>query len=146
MNLFRTFALVVAASLVGCAPDKGVVTGSVDYNGQPVERGEITLTPVDGEGQPVGAPITAGRYEARDVPPGQKRVRIEAFKEVSFAASSQEMMERAQQAKARGDDSGLVDPADIIPPNAEGNDQQLEINAGRNEHNFHLTSPKAKTP
>src|SRR5262245_42889733 len=139
----RTLAgMVIGVALSGCRPTLGVVTGSADYNGQPVERGQILLTPADGQGAVAGGPITAGRFELHDVPLGRKVVRIEAYKDVNFASSSQEMMERAKQARARGDDSGLVDPADIIPANAEGNDQQVEIKPGANQHDFHLSSPK----
>ena len=63
---------------------------------------------------------------------------------MNFAASSQEMMDRAAEARARGDNSGLVDPADIVPPNAEGNNQQVEIKAGSNELSFQLQPPKSK--
>ena len=40
--------------------------------------------------------------------------------------------------------SGLVDPADIIPPSATGNLRNINIQAGPNTIDFHLTKPARK--
>jgi hypothetical protein len=136
--------LVVAAVFccTGCGANLGVATGNASYEGTPIERGAITFTPADGKGPVVGGEIRGGKYSVTEIPLGPKVVHIDAFKDVNFASSSQEMMDRAAEARTRGDSSGLVDPADIIPPQAQGNDQNVEIKPGANQLDFHLSKPK----
>jgi len=138
-------ALLAAAlalfSLAGCGNSMGTVTGEVSYENEPVGEGSITLTPADGKGPVVGGTIENGKYTVTKVPPGPKIVKIEAYKKVNFASSSEEMMRRAAEAKKRGDDSGLVDPADVIPPNAEGNNAPIEVKPGNQTCNFDLKKP-----
>ena len=52
-----------------------------------------------------------------------------------------EMAKKAAQARLADDYDGLVDPADTIPEDAEGNNVQVEINAGDNVRDFHLKKP-----
>lgn len=141
-------ALVTALSftVVGCAPQVASVSGTVTYEGTPVDNGQITFTPTDGKGAISGGPISNGNYSVADVPPGPKTVKIEAYKKVNFAASSQEMMDRANEQKKKGNTTGLVDPADVIPENAVGNNQTVELVIGPNNKDFVLTKPDAKKP
>ncbi|HEV7279268.1 MAG TPA: hypothetical protein VGN57_03565 [Pirellulaceae bacterium] len=53
-----------------------------------------------------------------------------AVKKVPFARSSEEMAHRAADAEKRGDRTGLIDPADIVPPDAVGNNATHDIKAG----------------
>lgn len=62
---------------VGCAPRTATVSGMVTLDGRPVETGAILLAPAEGEGSPVTATITAGRYELT-TRPGKMRVQISA--------------------------------------------------------------------
>jgi hypothetical protein len=139
--------LVLALVLLGgqgCGSSTATISGEVTYDGQPVGDGSITLTPADGKGPVVGGEIREGKYAMTKITPGPKVARIEAYKKVNFASSSQEMMDRAAEAKKRGDDSGLVEPADVIPPNAEGNNQKVEIKRGDQKLDFHLKKPTAR--
>src|SRR5262245_59045431 len=99
-------AALALPGLSGCGARTATVSGEVTYDGQPVGDGSITLTPEDGKGPVVGGPIKDGKYTLTKVPPGPKVVKIEAYKKVNFAGSSEEMMRRAAEAKKRGDDSG----------------------------------------
>ncbi len=63
--------------VVGCGPQTVTVSGTVQYEGKPIETGEISFTPPDGEGAPQGAVIANGKY-AVDLSPGKKTVRIRA--------------------------------------------------------------------
>lgn len=137
-------ATLICLSLSGCGAGTATVTGEVTYDGRPVGDGTITLTPADGKGPVTGADIKDGTYTVRDVPPGPKVVRVEAYRKVNFASSSEEMMTRAAEQKKRGDDSGLVDPADLIPPDAEGNNRHVEIKPGVNPLNLLLAKPPAR--
>ena len=74
--------LGVMVSLVGCSGGDGIervdVTGTVTYQGQPVQEGTITFDP-QGKGPVAGAQITGGTYQATGrgaVPVGNYLVRI----------------------------------------------------------------------
>jgi hypothetical protein len=133
------FALA-AALAAGCGSAAGV-SGEVTYDGQPVEDGRITFLPADGKGPSVGAPITGGKYTLDGIAPGPKVVKVEAVKRVPFARSSEDMARRAAEAKARGDASGIIDPADLIPPDAVGNNAAVEVGRGKQTLDFHLKKP-----
>jgi hypothetical protein len=51
------------------------LTGTVTFDGAPIEEGRITFEPVDGQGTTAEAVVTQGKY-ATEVPAGKKRVRI----------------------------------------------------------------------
>ncbi len=73
--------------MAGCGEnrpfDSVVVAGSVSFQGQPVNNGEIRFYPVAGTQGPVsGGPIVNGKYEVTSkggVPIGSHVVRIQAF-------------------------------------------------------------------
>jgi hypothetical protein len=135
-------AVVLALALLsGCGASEATVSGEVAYDGQSVGDGYITFTPTDGKGNDAGGPITGGRYTVTGLPPGPKVVKVIAVKKVNFASSSDEMMRRAAEARKSGDHSGLVDPADTIPENAEGNNAAVELKAGVQTLNLTLKPP-----
>jgi hypothetical protein len=146
MKQLRVLVLAVCAAfpaglLSGCGPSAATVSGEVTYDGKPVEKGFITFIPADGKGKDGGGEIIAGRYRATDLPPGPKVVKVIGVKKVSFASTSEEMKRRSAEAREANNYDGLVDPADTIPDNAEGNNFQVEIKVGANVHNFHLKKP-----
>jgi hypothetical protein len=150
MNKRHTLMLAVAAAAVplllpGCGPSSASVSGEVTYEDQSVGDGYITFTPADGKGQDAGGPITGGHYQVAGLPPGPKLVKIVAVKKVNFASTSEEMMKRAAEARKRGDHDGLVDPADVIPENAQGNNTAVELKPGSQEQHFHLKKPGRAT-
>ena len=148
--MFHTFlARLLPAGLclilmAGCGGGSASVTGEVTYNGEPVGEGYITFLPADGKGAAAGAQIEAGRFAVDNVLPGPKVVKIEAVKKVPFARSTEEMAKRAAAQKFFGDSSGLIDPADIISPNTEGNNEKVDIHAGKQSRDFHLTKSAGK--
>jgi hypothetical protein len=137
--LFLVLALLASACSRTC-----VVSGEVTYEGQPVNDGTITFLPADGKGPSAGGPIKQGKFEVQGLAPGPKVVEVIATKPVNFARSSEEMAKRYDAAKARGDPSGLIDPADVIPADAQGNRVTIEIKPGRQTHDFRLTKPSKK--
>jgi hypothetical protein len=144
MKLVRSLAPAVVAAvglLAGCGASTATVSGEVTYDGQPVGDGYITFTPADGKGNDAGAPISGGRYTVTGLPPGPKVAKVVAVKKVNFASTSEEMMQRAAEARKSGDYTGLVDPADTIPDNAEGNNATVELKAGAQTLNFALKPP-----
>ena len=63
-------ALVAAAAglLSGCGSSLATVSGTVTYDGKPVEDGYITFTPADGKGKDGGGPIKNGHYRVTELP------------------------------------------------------------------------------
>jgi len=145
---FRAVAFVLTAAaglLPGCGSATATVSGEVTLDGRPVGSGYITFTPEDGKGPDAGGPIVDGRYSVSGLPAGPKVVKVMGVKKVNFASTSEEMKERAAEARKAGNYDGLVDPADTIPENAPGNNRRIEIRTGNNTHNFHLKkSAKSK--
>lgn len=136
----RWLLALTGAFLVGCG-HAGTVTGTVTFENTPVADGWITLLPVDGAGPPQGSPIASGTYKVVGVQPGPKIVKIEAVKAVPFARTSEEMARMAADNKARGDATGIIDRADLIPPDAVGNNTTVEIRVGTQKLDFHLKKP-----
>ena len=130
-RVHTAWAALALLGLSGCGGNLATVAGEATYDGRPIEDGSIVLTPVDGKGPVSGGPVVNGKYIVSGVLPGPKVAKVEGYRRVNFASSSEEMMRRAAEAKKRGDDSGLVDPADMIPPSAEGNNQTVAIKPGR---------------
>jgi hypothetical protein len=66
--LIDGLAVAIVGSLVGCGGDDGIgrrysVSGSVNYNNQPVANGRISFTPAKGgEGRAAAGEIRDGRY------------------------------------------------------------------------------------
>ena len=128
----------------GCGNGPASISGEVTYNGEPVGDGSITFLPADGKGATAGGMIEDGRFAVDNVTPGPKVVKIEAVKKVPFARTSEEMKKRAAFNKFLGDGSGLIDPADVIPRNAEGNNEKVDIKPGKQTRDFHLKKSGAK--
>jgi hypothetical protein len=70
-------ARILAACLLiasGCSddglPKRYPVTGTVTYNGKPLERGQVNFLPTAPEGRPASGDIEAGRYSLMTQTPG----------------------------------------------------------------------------
>ncbi len=138
--LLASLALPLASLLLaGCTTRPPSVSGAVTYDGQPVAKGNITFTPVDGKGAVVGAPISAGKYTVGELAAGPKTVHISAPPETEFPKSTAEL---EKQAAAAGNNP--VEPPrieDLVPADAIGNGVQVEIQAGAQVRDFHLKKP-----
>ncbi len=78
-SLHLLVALLLAL-LGGCGGNGLVeITGTVTYDGQPVQKGTIAFLPSDGKGPTVAAIIAEGKYTAK-IFPGAKLVKIEGYK------------------------------------------------------------------
>ncbi len=86
MRRNRAALILIAVCAIGCGgsigdlPDKFEVTGSVTFDGEPVEDGAIVFDSADGQSTPVGGAIVDGKYSV-EVPAGRKLVRISASRE-----------------------------------------------------------------
>jgi hypothetical protein len=79
------FAGVVIALLIcdGCGSDRIPLSGEITFDGKPVQKGSITLEPVDRQGATTGGEIVEGKYQlVGDAAPlpGKKIVRISAIR------------------------------------------------------------------
>jgi hypothetical protein len=149
MDRVRFWAAAVALTaavvgLSGCGSSTATISGQVTYEGQPVGDGYITFTPSDGKGNDAGGQITNGQYTVAGLPPGPKVVRVIATRKVNFASTSAEMEAKAAEARKAGRFDGLVDPADTIPDDAEGNNQTVEVKPGQQKLDFNLKRPVRK--
>ena len=74
---------VMIASAVGCGAGNGavMVSGTVTYQSQPVEAGEIIFIPADTNLPSVAGKIEQGKYTC-EVPKGENQVSVTAFREV----------------------------------------------------------------
>lgn len=77
------FSFLLLALISGCSADtkRGIVTGTVSLDGQPIASGNIRFDPADGHTATADAAITDGKFSAT-VPPGEKRISIRAPKVV----------------------------------------------------------------
>lgn len=139
--MFRMLVLVSLSFIVGCGDSTAVVSGHVTYNGQVIENGFIQFQPVGDQGASCGGPITKGQYEI-ETTPGKKIVQIMATKAVQYGRRSpEEEMRLARAAAAKGDSSGIIDRADIVPPNAVGNNAEVDLVGGDQTLDLDLKSP-----
>jgi hypothetical protein len=77
------FAVAVGL-LIGCSggSESGEVSGTVTYDGKPVEDGAINFFPSDGKSSTAGDVIKNGKYSAKKVPVGKMKVTISGSKVV----------------------------------------------------------------
>jgi hypothetical protein len=141
----RLYAIAIAltiSALVGCQQET-VVSGTVTYNGQPVEKGMVSFKPSGGTGQSFGAPIENGAYEAKQAKPGAWTAVIVGVKRIDFAMSSDEAAKKANEQKMAGSPlAGHVsEAADYIPENAEGNSKTVDITSGLQTIDFEVKGP-----
>ncbi|QEL14943.1 hypothetical protein [Limnoglobus roseus] len=138
MHRFIRCAVITAGLLVaaGCGGegDKAKVSGSVTFNGKPVDDGYIVFRAADGKGGEAGAPITSGKYSL-SASPGQKMVLVSAgtHPDVAKPMSSEEASKQKVDPTKK--------PAEFIDPAAKGNNAKIEVKSGNEQSfDFALTS------
>ena len=129
--------LALALVVSGCGEQSTTINGTVTFNGQPVERGSIRFVSTDKTGPTFGAVIKNGKFTIEKATPGEKVATIHALKRDKIPTSSREVQQMSEQAQ----DENYVDPAVLIPPNAEGNNKTVQIAEGAQTLEFHLKSP-----
>ena len=142
---FGCIALAVGsllALLSGCGGDslgRQPVTGTVNFDGAPVERGTVSFHPLDATTKTAaGGPITAGKFafgREQGLAAGKYRVTVHAPK----PGTGGQTVEGAMP----GDP--VAPPVELIPPEWNTNSTQtIEVHgSGKNEFNFDIKS-KAK--
>jgi hypothetical protein len=120
--------------LAGCK-QSNTLSGSVSYNGEPVENGTIVFASADGSGPGFGAQVVNGKYNTDKVRIGSHRAYVRGFTEAP-KLSGRELEEFRQRAGKR---LGL--PVDYIPEDAAGNNQTFDIQGGAQTIDFAITGP-----
>jgi hypothetical protein len=145
MSQRATFTIGSAAALLlvvaGCGSSTSV-SGHVTFEGKNVGNGSITFLPADGIGPVAGGTITDGQYEVANVTPGKKIAQIIAAKKTNVPASNEDRERQAKENAKRGDTMGIVERADEIPADAEGNNRQIDLPAGKQTLDFDLKARK----
>jgi hypothetical protein len=82
-RLCLLLCLSLPLALAGCArgPATGRVNGEVTLDGQPLTKGHVEFSPVDGQGQTGGALIADGKFSA-EIPVAKMKVAIHSPKVV----------------------------------------------------------------
>ncbi len=132
---------------IGCGgvrPDLGSVTGTVTYEGVPIEKGYVSFYPIvekDGSstGSSAGAPITQGHYQISNLAPGRKRVLVTA--QGKAPENAQPQGRRSANAERRAKQRPTTAPEKPIPDRATGNNRIVEIKAGEQTLDLALTKP-----
>ena len=141
-KICTAFLCAAIGASVGCSSTTATINGTVTYEGQDVDKGMITFTPADGSGSVVGCEIKSGKFYAKGVAPGRNVLLVTAVKQVTFARSSEEMAQMAQSPASQEGIVGLIDPADLIAANAEGNNQIHSFQTGSNKLELALKKSK----
>jgi hypothetical protein len=153
-SIRRSLMCLLCACLLGCGGNRptAIVSGSITFDGADVESGAITFTPEEG-GSTSGAEIRGGRYIANNVAVGKNRVHITSRGSAGAPGSGggyaqmSDMYREAYRRGAAGQGAAkkLVEKAPaVVPPNAVGNDQTVEIEPGKQTRNFDLRKPAAR--
>ena len=127
------FASSTASLLVGCSAPTAPVSGRIEVDGQPLEKGTIAFAPADGRGAPVTVPIENGKYDLR-LPLGNKHVQISAPKVIG------------KRKEYNGVNAPLVEiTAESLPPRYNSQTElTLDVRSGSNTKDWSLKSKLAK--
>ncbi len=145
-----TGCLMILALLLSCGCGgpraSGTVTGTVTYDGKPVNDATITFTPVDGVGTTAAGTISDGKYSVTGVTVGKKKVLIvgEEKTNPTFGGRDMENAEKMQQRQRERVKVARkpTRPAELVPANAIGNNQDVEVIKGLQTMDFALLKPK----
>jgi hypothetical protein len=129
-------AVVLLPLLLGCGGALSV-SGTVTYDGKPIADGQISFLPLGGKGTPAGAPIVGGKYRVdKGLDVGPHRVEILGNRKVEIDPKSPEA-ERYGSVKHK-----VI--GDLVPADALGNNQKVDITESSRTFDFHLKA-KAKS-
>ena len=124
------FALALSFGPIGCNRNTAtMVSGTVTWNGQVVEKGYITFYPAEGVDHTRGSEIHNGEFKVAHLTPGPKRVLITIAPEATVRETSKGDVLQLTPAQAR------------ITPKTAGNNQIVNVHAGAQVLDFALGKP-----
>lgn len=125
MKTFRTLLLGLLLVSLGCS-GKPSISGLVTYEGEPISNGVISFSPVDGNATPVACKIRDGKFRVEEAFAGSMKVTVSGYEIPEAPAGSNKP----------------VYTKEIVPYNAKGNMQTVEVTSGAQSMEFHLTAPE----
>jgi hypothetical protein len=132
--LFRGLLCALIATggaAIGCSkgPAVGTVTGDVTFEGQPVQDGYVSFTPVDGNSQTGGASIVDGKFKAEQVPATKMKVELHGNRKTGKKIKAYDTPE-----------SPVADEVvELLPPKYNVNsDLTLDVKQGAQHVNYEL--------
>ena len=126
------FALIIGLT-VGCSsgPATGDVSGTVTYDGKPIEHGSIAFYPENGNGPSTGGAIADGKYSVSKVPVGVMKVRISGAKDIKEHKMSYD--EKAPP---------VITASELLPPkynDVKTTELRYDVQSGTQTKDFNLT-------
>lgn len=133
MPAIRSIALLsIAVCVSGCGVREASVSGEVTLNGEPLKEGIIRFIPVDGNTPTADAQIKDGKFNAGNVPVGEKRIEISAPK----ASPNKIKMIDAPGAKE------VEEVSELLPERYNARSELTwKIETGKQQKQFTLTLP-----
>jgi hypothetical protein len=124
--------LVILLAAVGCgSTSMTAVSGTVTFDGTPIEKGTISFYPVDRKSVSTGGSIVNGAYKV-DVPPGTMKVHISMGTIIGY----KELYE-----KGKSDKRPLT--SEVLPPkysDMQKTELTLDVAGGSMQKDWNLTS------
>ena len=137
--MFRPILLVSLLAIgcvTGCAPTTGTVSGTVEFEGAPVDFGLVTISPLDPVGGTAGGEINKGEFKVANVTPGKYNVQVEVLlrEPKIINPGDPETKRKLSEAEMHA----LSHP---LPAGIQGTSLQVEVKAGEQTLTFELKSP-----
>jgi hypothetical protein len=135
LSIVKSVLYVMAACTLGlatgCGPESKValISGSVNIDGTPVDKGSIAFAPVDGKGPSGGGEIVGGKYKC-DAALGECKVEIRVPKSVGkrklYDTPESPMQEIFEE---------------VLPQKYnEATELRVQVQKGKNEKNWDLNT------
>lgn len=136
---FLAIVMIIGCSGKDTGPDRATISGSVTFNGQPLEKGTIEFVPAGStKGPSSGGAIENGKYKITEKGPtsGSHKVLIRATRQTG------KMVDAGPQTGG----AKVEETEQYIPPQYNSK-TTLEVNivSGTNKHDFKLINDAAKT-
>ena len=135
MSIVKSVLCVLAACTLGlatgCGPESKValISGSVNIDGKPVDKGSIAFAPLDGKGPSGGGEIVGGKYKC-DAALGECKVEIRVPKSVG------------QKKLYDTPESPMQEIFEEVLPQKynEATELRVQVQKGKNEKNWDLNT------
>src|SRR5262245_18398324 len=127
--------VMITALCGGCfSASTGSVSGSVNFNGKPIDKGLITFSPSGSKGGTAGGEIGAGRFRVEGLVPATYQVSVSAVPELKIVGPNDP---EAKRTLTDAEIRAMIDP---LPPDTTGKEQLIEVKGGVQTLDFKLQS------
>ena len=135
MRWFDYLILALLINLGGCfSGSAGTVSGSVTYNGKPLEKGLITFSPTGSKGGTAGGEVVGGKFRVEQIVPAPYQVSVAAVPELKI------IMPGDPETKRKLSDAEIQAMIDSLPPDTTGKEQAIDVKGGTQVLDFKLES------